>query len=520
MADWKLKYVFSPQDGKLYKIDRSEGRTVKKAVETMEHPKKGKLLALHTAQGPDGVYAIQEFEKGVSLSKKSQDGKGMTPIGDFPSKAAAEKAADKFIAPVKAGEEPGISDPKHFSPHPKSSDPLKPPEPKKPEDDYEGEESGFEEPRGFEAGEDQTAKGRQRGEVEPGAIAKEPAQKGTGHRVGGGLPVKGGTHEPGADVALAAAGYRSAIEKVKEPMLKFLDKYKAHLQPAAKPDDEEAEAPKVNVEKLRKEIEDLDKVSSEQLMARVNTLGGQLHELFVEVRRSIGEKVKQKHWSQKFPKFTEAQLKAALRKAQKSEKYQKDADVRAKVNSAVESIRKFYEGDPDTQQPGLKDWLRADPEFKELESDYTMASGAIRVAQMGGGKLATSTKGGQEADKTMGVKHQRMRPMTGDNDEIIGFTPMGDPETKPKQPITSLTPTWQKAAGQTPEKEMYKIDRQIYDIMKKYDNDLGLVRQNKHDWEELQKLKAQKAKMKAGSNFQVRKGPAETEIDPQTGQNK
>lgn len=266
--------------------------------------------------------------------------------------------------------------------------------------------------------------------------------KGTGRPLKTSLPATGQTHT-GSEIAPVAAGYRSAMERVLPDILSFFDKYQDYFARTKASFGKDPDA-------IRARLAKLDDASSQDAMSEIQSLSGFVYDLFKAARDEVAEKVRTKKWGEKFPKYSEKELTAALRKAKKSEKFQKDANVRKAVLSAENSLNDFYSG--------LKDSLRSDPSFKELDDDYTRASASVRALQAAGGKLRATASGSPKADKIVGQKKMPpMRPIyakdptTGKKlgDEPTGYVkldPNAEPTTVAKPSPYSLTP---KHAAQT-----------------------------------------------------------------------
>jgi hypothetical protein len=426
----------------------------------------GKLKYLKTMPVKDGWYILHVYDRSnvVKFWEKGTDHKTMVSVGEFPSEANALKAAERHAVQAGRMEPEGEEEtPYHFGASATQPQADASPEEEEPS---EGPPTASEyPPEWIDTTPAETGDGDEPTRI---GVGTGDNPKGGKRKIDPSLPSQGSTHMPGGKIAPAAAGFRSAIERTSGMLQKFVDKYKG-VSP-------------VKPEKLDQMIKSLDGLPSDQILRTTSTIGNLLHQMYSEISAQIGEKVKEKHWKQKYPKHTEEEIRSFIRKAKRSEKYQKDSDARQKLDMMEGHLDEFFEQ--------LDQKIKADPEFKELFDDYFLTSSALRVALSAGGKLATSTMGTQKADKIVGHK-------TG------GGWSKEDPRVAPNDSTYAVTQKYRDMGAVPTEPSMKNRDADIDTLSAKDD----LSRAEK---ERLKQLKYNKAKSGAKQNFTVHKKPVDS----------
>ena len=249
-------------------------------------------------------------------------------------------------------------------------------------------------------------------EASKGRAVMNPHQ--LGRKVKMGMPAAGGAHEPGADIALGAAGMRSGIEKSGEAgkLLDFVKKYGEHYDGDP------------NV--LEKQISQMDSLGSEQVAMRLASINHMIGKLHSKARKDMKRRLEEKMWGQYFPKHDKDELRSLVRKAKGSTRYENDPIAREKIDKVQQSLYDFDEK--------LNQVSETDPAMKKLDDDYTLVVGGRNAASNFGKALSTTTKAGETGDKSISKIHQKYRPVfanKGDK-EPTGYSKVGEPVTVPK----------------------------------------------------------------------------------------
>jgi hypothetical protein len=295
-----------------------------------------------------------------------------------------------------------------------------------------------------------------------------------------GLPPAGSTHLPQGKIAPALAGDRSAIERGAPTVLTFINKYQDYYG-------RNKRTFGTYVEDLVRDIKKFDDVGSDRAYREWQSISDRLYGLYQAISEEIAKPISDKLWPQYF-KHNPDDLRAAIRKARRGERYQKDLEYKVRVDKVQDKLDEYFGS-------LLKKKIEADPQFKELESDWVVANGANGVMRHGSSRLNRSTTDDKIAGK------RKPRPWG-----------RGEDKTVPQIPHVGLTTKHRADIGLPSVQSIPKTPAELDDEIQRLQNikaRTGYLAPA--DRQKLKDMEFARARAGARSNFNVRKKTEEFE---------